>query len=46
MGFPAGVFDGHGGDSAADYLRRKFYEAFSALVSEETYKEECPVEGI
>lgn len=40
-----GIFDGHGGDSAADYLRRKFYEAFSSLVSEEDYAGECSPEG-
>ena len=42
----AGVFDGHGGESAADYLQKNFYDAFSSLVSEEAYAEECSVEGI
>jgi len=41
----AGVFDGHGGDSAADYLSRKFYEMFSEEVSEEVYGKECSPEG-
>lgn len=41
----AGVFDGHGGEAAADYLRKNFYNAFSTLVSEEVYAKECSVEG-
>ena len=40
-----GVFDGHGGDSAADYLSRKFYDMFSEEVSEEVYGKECSNEG-
>lgn len=40
-----GVFDGHGGDSAADYLSRKFYDLFSEEVSEEVYGKECSNEG-
>ena len=41
----SGIFDGHGGEAAADYLRKNFYKAFSSLVSEEAYAEECSVEG-
>ena len=41
----SGIFDGHGGEAAADYLRKNFYNAFSSLVSEEAYAEECSVEG-
>lgn len=40
----AGVFDGHAGDSAADYLSRKFYDMFSEQVSEEAYAQECSPE--
>ncbi len=41
-----GIFDGHGGEAAADYLRQNFYDGFSTLVSEEAYAEECSIEGI
>ena len=41
----AAVFDGHGGVSAGQYLCKQLYEVLSDAIDEETYGEECSLEG-
>jgi len=42
---PAAVFDGHGGVSAGEYLCKELYSVLSDAIDEETYGEECSLEG-
>jgi serine/threonine protein phosphatase PrpC len=39
------VFDGHGGVSAGEYLCKELYSVLSDAIDEETYGEECSLEG-
>ncbi len=41
----AAVFDGHGGVSAGQYLCKELYSVLSDAIDEETYGEECSLEG-
>ena len=40
------MFDGHGGVSAGQYLCKQLYKALSDAIDEETYGEECSLEGV
>ena len=45
MPYLAGVFDGHGGHLAADYLSQHLYQKVSDCIDEDTYGTECSVTG-